>query len=143
MSTVAGLLAELNAKQAAYNQATVQSILISRQYESAAAKMAKYTKYEEDWGKAYDDALDNTSEKRCKDVIVPKDNQCEQLAFEYAEAKVPNHDPDELAEIADFESDLESLKTVIETEMELLKGQIEGIKTQLSENAGDNGMVGP
>ena len=144
MSITAALLANLLATNADINYYTQQSIYWNSMYEANNKKLVKHNKYEEQWNKEYDKAIEG--EKECKvggEVYIAKDAGyvSEAQAKRYADAKVTEYDEDLLIELTELDIEYDTMKTMYDTLLEQLRAQQESEKSVVSASAQDTGLI--
>lgn len=152
MADVSALLAQyLSVKsQVSYNQ--LQSTLWADKHEAMSAKLSQQTKAEEQWTEAYDTAEEKALngeevKKPGGGTLLPKNDngvsgsKATQIAYQYAELKVPNYDPDKLEEYAELDMQYDLMQTTYSTLLEQLEGQAESLKTTLGNATKDTGML--
>lgn len=152
MADVSALLAQyLSVKaQVSYNQ--LQSTKWADLHSSMSAKLSRQTKAEEQWNDAYDTAEEkaqNGEEVRrpgggillAKNERGANGNKAAQVAYEYAELKVPEYDPEKLDEYAELDMQYDTMQTTYDTLLEQLNAQAESLKTTLGNATKDTGML--
>ena len=141
MANTAALLGNLLNTNADINYYTQQSIFWNAKYEANSAKLEKQVKYEEKWESAFDSAIDNTKELTAGGIKVSANNKNEMLADKYAHAKVKQYDEELSLELADLDSEYDTMKTMYDTMLEQLRAQKESEKTATSTAAQDTGLL--
>ena len=145
MANTAALLATLLTTNADINYYTQQQIYWSNLYEANAAKLAEQTKYETQWEKASDSAMNNTKELTASHngvtVHVNKENTVVEKAEAYADVKVYQYDEELKLELADLDIEYDTMKTMYETILEKLRADQEGEKQATSTSAQDTGLL--
>ena len=141
MATTAALLSNLLCTNADINYYTQQSIFWTAKYEANLAKLEEQVKYEENWQKAFDSAIDNTKQLTARGVTVNEGNQCEAIADKYAHAKVDQYDEERSAELADLDIEYDTMKCMYDTLLEELRAKQESEKTATSTAAQDTGLL--
>ena len=115
--------------------ATQQSIYWTDKYEKNQRHLNQQTKFEEQWNKHYDDAMDESKEIKGikeKDVVM-----CESDAVDYANSKVTQYDEALKEELAEIDIEYDSIKTMWEAELEVLNNRAEAEKQNLATAAQD------
>ena len=145
MANTAALLATLLTTNADINYYTQQQIYWSNLYEANAAKLAEQTKYEAQWEKAADSAMNNTRELSASHdgvtVNVVKENSDMDLADAYADVKVYQYDEELKLELADKDIEYDTMKTMYETILEKLRADQEAEKQATSTSAQETGLL--
>ncbi len=141
MANTAALLGTLLNTNAEINYYTQQQIYWSGKYESNSAKLEKQVKYEEKWESAFDSAIDNTKELTAGNVTVAENNQNEQLADAYADAKVKQYDEELSLELAELDVEYDTMQTMYEAMLEQLRAQQDSLETATSTAAQDTGLL--
>ena len=141
MSNTAAQLGNLLGVRADINFYTQQSIYWNGLYEANQEKLEKQIKYEENWEKAYDSAIDNTRELNCGGVRVCEGNQDQQVADAYAHAKVKHYDEALSEELAELDIEYDTMKTMYDTLLEELRAQESADKQAVSTAAQDTGLL--
>lgn len=138
MSTSMLLFSVLNC-EAEYNYFNRELISITNKLEANTAKLEKQTKYEEQYNKAYDDALDpdkKISGVKDEGVVL---SECQ--AAEYAHSKVRAYDENLLEELNDLDLSYSTRKTSLETQIEMIKGNKDTYKQQLGTSVQDTHLL--
>ena len=124
---------------------TTMQIYWTNLYESNQEKLEQQIKYEEKHEKAYDDALNNTSEKKaCHcgcEVVVGKENQNEELAEAYADAKVWQYDQELSEELSELDMEYDTMKTMYDALLESLRAQKDPAKQLATTNLQDTHLL--
>ena len=141
MATVATNLSNLLTTNADIAYYTQQSIFWNAKYEANSAKLEKQVKYETKWESAYDSAIDNTKDLKCGNITVEEGNTCEQIAEDYANAKVKEYNEELSLELADLDIEYDTMKCMYDTLLEQLRAQQESEKTATSTAAQDTGLL--
>ena len=141
MANTAALLGNLLNTNADINYYTQQSIFWNAKYEANSEKLQKQVKYEEKWEAAFDSAIDNTKEVKAGGITIAANNKNEFLADKYAHAKVKQYDEELSLELADLDSEYDTMKTMYDTMLEELRAQKETEKTATSTAAQDTGLL--
>ena len=141
MANTAALLGNLLCTNADINYYTQQSIYWNAKYEGNCAKLEEQVKYEEKWESAFDSAMDNTKDLNAKGVCVRSGNKCEQLAEQYAHAKVKQYNEELSLELADLDIEYDTMKCMYDTLLEQMRAQQESEKTATSTAAQDTGLL--
>ena len=141
MANVAALLSNLLTLRADVNFYTQESIYWNAKYESNMQKLEKQTNLEEKWQDAFDSAIDNTKELKAGGVVVRENNQNEDIADQYAHAKVKKYDEDLSLELAELDIDYDTLKTMYDALLEEKRAQMESAKSAVSTGAQDTGTL--
>lgn len=141
MSNTAALLGNLLCTNADINYYTQQSIYWNAKYEANVAKLEEQVKYEEQWEKYYESAIDNTRELTAGSIIVKEGNQCVADADAYAHAKAKHYDAELSLELADLDMEYDTMKTMYDSLLEVMRAQQESDKTATSTAAQDTGLL--
>ena len=138
MSTAAALTNLLRIR-ADINHYTQEQIYYSTKQEANTAKMNKYAKYETNWEKAYDDAmqLEDNKSKSCNGVTVTGGSVTEAQAEVYANAKVRHRNEELYLELCDLDIEYDSMNESINTLIEELRADEESAKQNVSTEAQD------
>lgn len=142
MAITAAALGSLLTTQADYNYYVQQQMYWSGKYEANSAKLEEQIKYETQWEKALDSALDNTRELSAGGIKVGKENKNEALADAYAHAKVKQYKEELSLELADLDIEYETMKTMYDTLVQELSAQKDAEKQLVSSCAQDTGLLG-
>ena len=113
----------------------------SNKYDANQAKLSKYTKYEENWEKAYDDCYGAEEGKEVKINNTPFARQNDAEAIRYADLKVEERDEDYYLLLSDLDIEYDSLKTMYETLLETKRAEQEALKSAVSNAAQDTGTT--
>ena len=119
--------------------ATQQSIYWADKYEANNRRLEKQTKFEEQWNKYYDDALN--PDKEIKGVKAKEEVLCECDAVDYADSKVTQYDEALKEELAELDVEYDTMKTMWEAELEVLNARAESEKQNLATSAQDTGLL--
>ena len=95
MANTSAILGSLLMCNADINYLVSQQIHWSNKYDANQAKLSKYTKYEENWEKAYDNAMDETRTSELKwngNTLAKETAATEAQAISYADFKVAERD---------------------------------------------------
>ena len=145
MSNTAALLGTLLNTNADINYYTQQQLYWSQLYEANQVKLNKQVKYEEQYGSAYDSAMNNTKELTANhgdiSVVVAQDNQIESIADQYAHAKVYQYDEALSEELANLDLEYDTMQTMYEALLESLRAQKESEKSATQQAASDTGLL--
>ena len=152
MADVSALLAQyLSVKsQISYNQ--LQQTKWADLHESMSAKLSTQTKAEEQWQEAYDTAEEKALngeevKKPGGGILLAKSekgvsgSKAQKIAYEYAELKVPNYDPEKLDEYAELDMQYDLMQSTYDTLLDELNAQAESLKTTLGNATKDTGML--
>ena len=142
MANTSALLANLLGINADINYYTQQSIYWNSKYEANSAKLSKQVKYEENWEKEYDKAMDETrtSDLRMNgNVFIAKETAAasEAEAEAWADYKVEEFDRELSLELADLDLEYDTMKTMYDTLLEEMRAQQESAKGATSNAASD------
>lgn len=141
MANVAALLSQYLNTKADINYYNTVLMDWTRKYEANQEKLEKQVKYEENWEKAFDSAMNNDQVRSCSGIVVQKNNENEKLADAYAHAKVYQYDAELSEELAELDIEYDTMKTMYETLLESLRAQAEGEKNATSTAAQDTGLL--
>ena len=145
MANTAALLSTLLTTNADINYYTQQQIYWSNLYEANAAKLAEQVKYETQWEKASDSAMNNTRELTASHdgvtVNVAKENSDTDLADAYADVKVYQYDEELKLELADLDIEYDTMKTMYEALVTELQAQKESQKQSTATSAQDTHLL--
>ncbi len=141
MSNTAALLGNLLCTNADINYYTQQSVYWNAKYEANMAKLEEQVKYEEKWENAFDSAIDNTKSLKAGGITVKEGNKCEDIADAYAHAKVKQYDEELSLELANYDIEYDTIKTMYDTLLEELRAKQESEKTATSTAAQDTGLL--
>ena len=141
MANTAALLGNLLCTNADINYYTQQSIFWNAKYEANAAKLEEQVRYEEKWETAFDSAIDNSKELTAGNIVVEESNQCEAIADAYAHAKVKQYNEELSLELADLDIEYDTMKTMYDTLLEVMRAQQESEKQVTSNAAQDTGLL--
>ena len=135
---VSALLAELLTCKSNLNYNNMQLIFINTKYDQNQTEMARYQKYQTAWEHAYNSAIGNKAVRECNGVAVEVDNQDENKAIMYANAKI-KITRDEVEYMLDELTELDNLydvdKTVLQTHNDELNETVNNLKEQVSTEA--------
>ena len=144
MSTAAQLGTLLNT-QADLNYYTMQLNFWSAKYEANSEKLQQQVKYEGKWESAFDSALDNTRELTAcsngKSIKVCVNNTNEDLADQYAHAKVKQYDEELSLELAELDVEYDTMKTMYEALVTEMQAQKESQKQSTATSAQDTHLL--
>jgi hypothetical protein len=144
MSTAAQLGTLLNT-QADLNYYTMQLNFWSAKYEANSEKLQQQVKYEGKWESAFDSALDNTRELTAcsngKSIKVCVNNTNEDLADQYAHAKVKQYDEELSEELAELDIEYDTMKTMYETMIAQLDATEESEKSLTQKDAANTNLL--
>ena len=145
MANTAALLGTLLNTNADINYYVQQQIYWSNKYEANAAKLAEQVKFENQWEKASDSAMNNNKELSASHggitIVVGKENSDVELADAYAHVKVYQYDEELKLELSDLDIEYDTMKTMYETLLEKLRADQEGEQQATSNAAQDTGLL--
>ena len=143
--SAAASVANLLGLNADINFYTTMQLYWSRLYESNQEKLEQQAKYEQKWEEAQENAIGNSSEKKaCHcgcEVVVEKDNQNEELAKAYADAKVWQYDQDLSEKLAELDIEYDTMKTMYDALLEELRAQKDSSKQLATTNLQDTHLL--
>ena len=119
--------------------ATQQLIYWTDKHEKNQRRLDQQTKFEEQWNKHYDDAMN--VDKEIKGIKAKGEAMCECDAIDYADSKVTQYDEDLKEELTELDINYETMKTVWEAELEVLNNRAEAEKQNLATAAQDTGTL--
>ena len=143
MANVSALLSSLLA--AGYDESYFiqQSIHWNAKYESNVEKLKTQSKYAEKYESAFDAAC--PAEKDLKiggKVWVKEGNTCEQIADDYAHAKVQKYDEELFEELSELDVEYEAMKETFDTMLEMIRSQKENLAQATSTASQETGLLG-
>ena len=159
--TTSAVLLQLLTVQAQIDAYTAQSIRINNQYDANHEKLAEYQKYEETYNDKYDKLYNcdyessdktfkagNYNETGYSTVTLKKDGKYSDTeladwANGYALSYIKDDNFSEiLYDLEDIDIELDTMKTLIETQLETLKAQKEKLQSELAAEAQDTHQIG-
>ena len=142
MAPVATYLLNYNVTNEKITRATLDLMFWSQKLDLNAAKLANAQKNEKTYSDAKDKALDVDRTKDLSCGCVTAHVKCGvDEAERYARAKAPKYDPDVLEELTEKDIEYETMKTLLETELEKWKAEKDAQKENLNAAAGDTGLM--
>ena len=143
MATAASLGALLSTN-ADYNYYVQQQLYWTAKYEANQEKLEKQVGYEQKWESAFEDA--QNVDKKCQvgtHVYKEKDQAplSDELADEYAHAKVSQYDEELSLELAELDVEYDTMKTTYDALLQSLQAQKEAEKQLVSTNAQDTHLL--
>ncbi len=143
MSTAASLT-HLLSLTSEINRLVLEQTINASKMERASEQVTRYTKWQNDWDKAYDDAINGPSKdlKMNGNIFIAKDTPAtKSQAIKWANYKAPHADEDKLEYLTEMDDRYTTQKEMLDTLIQKLQAEKDAEKQLVATKAADTGLL--